>query len=371
MIDGARKELLLRRAVRSSARANDRLEHSLAQREAKLEALSQTLERVRPGRGTRAIYADIVGESEPICRLLRLLDKVAASDVSVMVLGESGSGKELIARAIHKASARAAAPFVSENCGAIPEGLLESALFGHVRGAFTGADRPRVGLFEAAEHGTLFLDEIGEMSLGMQTKLLRVLEDGWVRPVGTERGRKVDVRVIAATHRDLLAMVREKKFRDDLYYRLHIISLLIPPLLVRASDIPLLFRRFAEKHAPGKNVNVTNRAMDRLVGFAWPGNVRQLENEVRRSIILSEGIIDVDQLSPEIGGGPSAAVVDAGLHVRARVDLLETTLVREALARTRGNQTQAAKLLGLSRFGLQKMMRRLAINEPRDTPSKG
>jgi transcriptional regulator with PAS, ATPase and Fis domain len=284
--------------------------------------------------------------------------------VPVMVHGESGSGKELVARAIHDNSARASRPFVSENCGAIPDGLLESALFGHVRGAYTGADRHRVGLFEAAAGGTLFLDEIGEMSLAMQTKLLRVLEDGLVRPLGSERARKADVRVIVATHRDLERMVSEKRFREDLFYRLNIISLEIPPLRERASDIPLLVRRLAEKHAAGRNVAITRAAMQRLLSFGWPGNVRQLENEVRRALVLSDGEIDIEHLSPEVAGAANAAVADAGLNVRKRVDLLEANLVRDALERTKGNQTQAAKLLGLSRFGLQKMIRRLDIPVP-------
>ncbi|MCC6558454.1 MAG: sigma 54-interacting transcriptional regulator, partial [Polyangiaceae bacterium] len=247
-----------------------------------------------------------------------------------------------------------------ENCGAIPEGLLESALFGHVRGAFTGADRPRAGLFEVADRGTLFLDEIGEMTLPMQTKLLRVLEDGVLRPVGSERARKVDVRVIAATHRDLDAMVRAHTFREDLSYRLNIITIRVPPLRERAGDVPLIVRHLIKKHG-GAEVRVTRAAMDRLTAFAWPGNIRQLENEVRRAIVLSDGTIDLEHLSPEIVRSGAAPPRDLGLNVRARIDALETDLVREALERTRGNQTQAAKLLGLSRFGLQKMIKRLGI----------
>jgi transcriptional regulator with PAS, ATPase and Fis domain len=291
----------------------------------------------------------------------------------VLVSGESGSGKELVARAIHHNGPRAGRPFVSENCGAIPEGLLESTLFGHVRGAFTGASTSRSGLFEVAHHGTLFLDEIGEMSLPMQTKLLRVLEDGMVRPVGAERERKVDVRIIAATHRDLETMVKAKTFREDLFYRLNIISIRVPPLRERADDIPLIVRRLLEKHRPsGPGVaspngaeipapHVTVAAMDRLVAFAWPGNVRQLENEIRRCLVLSDGTIDEDHLSPDIAGGPTPGPRNLGLNVRGRIDALEVTLVREALDRTAGNQTQAAKLLGLSRFGLQKMIKRLEI----------
>jgi transcriptional regulator with GAF, ATPase, and Fis domain len=364
MIADARDQVLLRRAVRSARRSNQRLAETLADREAKLDAAERTLERSASTRGTRHRYEEIVGESEPMSKLLRTLDRVAASDVPVLVVGESGSGKELIARAIHSSGARAKNPFVSENCGAIPEGLLESALFGHVRGAFTGADRPRVGLFEAADGGTLFLDEVGEMSLGMQTKLLRVLEDGLVRPLGTEKPRKVDVRVITATHRDLEAMVRERAFREDLFYRLNIISMRVPPLRERASDIPLLVKRLIDKHAGGRTISVSRAAMQRLSTFGWPGNVRQLENEIRRALVLADEVIDREHISPEIDGGLNGPVAEAGLNVRKRVDLLEGMLVRDALERTRGNQTQAAKLLGLSRFGLQKMMKRLDVTLP-------
>jgi len=199
------------------------------------------------------------------------------------------------------------------------------------------------------------------MSLGMQTKLLRVLEDGLVRPVGSERARKVDVRVVAATHRDLGEMVKARTFREDLFYRLDIITVRIPPLRDRAEDVPLLVQRFVEAYGGGKKLRVTAAALDRLAAFGWPGNVRQLQNEVRRALVLSDGVIDVEQLSPEIAGEGSAAPRELGLHVRRRIDQLERSLVTDAMEKTRGNQTQAAKLLGLSRFGLQKMIKRLQI----------
>ncbi|WP_437281811.1 sigma 54-interacting transcriptional regulator [Sorangium sp. So ce375] len=359
-ISDARAQVELRRAARRAERASSRLAEELARREAELDAAALELARARGGRDTRYRYDAIIGESEPLRAMLRLVDRVTASEVPVLVCGESGSGKELVARAIHHNGPRAAHAFVSENCSAIPEGLLESALFGHVRGAFTGADRPRAGLFEVADRGTLFLDEIGEMSLAMQAKLLRVLEDGLVRPIGSERARKVDVRVIAATHRDLEALVRARAFREDLFYRLNIITIRVPPLRERATDVPLIVRHFIEKHGRGP-VRVTRGAMERLSAYGWPGNVRQLENEIRRAIVLCDGTIDREHLSPEIVQGGSAAPRELGLNVRARIDALETELVRDALERTRGNQTQAAKLLGLSRFGLQKMIKRLAI----------
>jgi transcriptional regulator with GAF, ATPase, and Fis domain len=361
-IADARDQVLLRRAARRAERASARLADTLARREAALDVAERELARARDRRETRFSYEGIVGESEAVHAMLRLVDRVTASDVPVMLFGESGSGKELVARAIHANGPRAGRPFVGENCSAIPEGLLESALFGHVRGAFTGADRPRSGLFEVADGGTLFLDEIGEMSLAMQAKLLRVLEDGLVRPVGSERARKVDVRVVTATHRDLAEMVRARTFREDLLYRLSVITIPIPALRERAGDVPLLVRHFLDKHARGAPIRITRAAMERLGAYPWPGNVRQLENEIRRSIVLSDGTIDREHLSKEVDAGGAGRPPALGLEVRSRVDALEADLVREAMRRTQGNQTQAAKLLGLSRFGLQKMIKRLALD---------
>jgi serine/threonine-protein kinase PknK len=287
---------------------------------------------------------------------------VAASDVPVLVIGESGSGKELVARAIHDYGARSGRPFVGENCAAIPESLLESTLFGHTRGAFTGAVRPRAGLFEVASSGTLFLDEIGEMSLGMQTKLLRALEGGEVRPVGSERPKRVDVRVIGATHRDLEADVKAGRFREDLFYRLNVIALRVPPLRERPSDVPLLIQHFLQLHAPKRKLRLTTAASGALERFAWPGNVRQLENEIRRALVLADELIGIEHLSPELRGETSTLAESERLNLRRRVDALEVELVGLALERTLGNQTKAAELLGVSRFGLQKMMRRLDIS---------
>jgi transcriptional regulator with GAF, ATPase, and Fis domain len=358
-IADARDQVLLRRAARKARRATEALTEALSHREAALEVAREELATARGARATRFQYDGIIGRSAAMQALLRVVDRVTTSDVPVLLFGESGSGKELIARAIHDNGPRSTHPFVSENCGAIPEGLLESALFGHVRGAFTGASSTRLGLFEVANRGTLFLDEIGEMSLGMQTKLLRVLEDGIVRQVGSERGRKVDVRVLAATHRDLEAMVRERTFREDLFYRLNIIRIRIPPLRERPDDIAELVRHFVSAHDPSAQVRVSAAAMDRLIAYAWPGNVRQLQNEVRRALVLCDGTIEPSHFSPEIGSRTPAR--DLGLNVRMRIDALESDLVQRALERTRGNQTQAAKLLGLSRFGLQKMIKRLGI----------
>jgi transcriptional regulator with GAF, ATPase, and Fis domain/tetratricopeptide (TPR) repeat protein len=366
-IADARDAVLLRRAARRADRARVQVEALLREREAELDVTRAQLQWVGNGQETRYRYDEISGRSEPMCEMLKLVDRVTASDVPLLIVGESGTGKELIARAVHKNGSRARRAFVGENCASVPETLLESTLFGHVRGAFTGASSTRAGLFDVADAGTLFLDEIGEMSLAMQAKLLRVLQDGEVRAVGGERVRKVDVRVIAATHRDLSAMVASGDFREDLFYRLHVITIRIPSLRERAEDIPLLVAHFVRKHAPGREVQVTRAAMKHLVAFPWPGNVRQLENEVRRSLVLSDGTIDVGDLSAEILLRRTGAGRGAGLDLRSRVDALETELLVEALSRTRGNQTRAAQLLGLSRFGLQKMVKRLGVKIPVST----
>jgi transcriptional regulator with GAF, ATPase, and Fis domain len=363
----ARDAVLLRRAVRRAERARARVEGILSEREAELDVTRSQLALVREQPAeTRYRYDEIVGRSEPMRELLRLVDRVTASEVPVLVVGESGTGKELVARAVHKNGPRARRAFVSENCASVPEPLLESTLFGHVKGAFTGASGARAGLFEIADGGTLFLDEIGEMSLAMQVKLLRVLQEGEVRALGGERVRPVNVRVIGATHRDLDAMVATGRFREDLLYRLNVITLRVPPLRDRPEDIPFLVEHLMRKHSADRKVRVTRAALAKLTSFPWPGNVRQLENELRRALVLGEGTIDVGDLSAEVsrGGAGATARAGSGLHLRTRVDALEAELVLEALAKTRGNQTRAAHLLGLSRFGLQKMVKRLGIKPP-------
>ncbi|HYP75009.1 MAG TPA: sigma 54-interacting transcriptional regulator [Polyangiaceae bacterium] len=358
----ARSQLLLRRAARRAERAEAKLAQELAHREAELDVAERELARARDARETRFSYHSIIGQSEAVRGLLKLVDRVTSAEVPVLILGESGSGKELVARAIHENGPRAKQPFVSENCGAIPETLLEATLFGHVRGAFTGAIRPRAGLFEVADHGTFFLDEIAEMSLGMQTKLLRVLQNGEVHPVGADAPRFVNVRVIGATHRDLEALVLAGKFREDLYYRLNVVGVRVPPLRERVGDVPLLVRHFVARYGSKRKVTISKAAMDALSAYRWPGNIRQLENEVRRALVLADDVVTPDILSPDViarEGGESIQI-DA-LNLRGRVDALESELVKSALKRTHGNQTRAAELLGLSRFGLQKMIKRLQI----------
>ena len=360
-IADARDRLVLRRLVRRAERAELNVSRALAAREAELGQVRVELAHSRHARPTRFRYDAIVGESLVMHDLLSLVDRVVDSDVPVLILGESGTGKELIARAIHENGQRARAQFVAENCGAIPETLLESALFGHTRGAFTGAIRARAGLFEVADQGTLFLDEIADMSLPMQTKLLRVLENGEVRPVGGERSRHVNVRVIGATHRNVAEMVQAGTFRQDLFYRLDVVTLAVPPLRQRHGDVPILVRHFLALHAKGRNLNVPQRTLELLSRYSWPGNIRQLENEIRRAIVLCDDEVLPEHLTDEIRStGNRISSNPDGLNLRDRVGALEIELVNLALVRTEGNLTRAAELLGLSRFGLQKMLKRFA-----------
>jgi transcriptional regulator with GAF, ATPase, and Fis domain len=348
-LDGAETLRRERRQARRLSVLQRRLERTVQAQGYEIDTLKRTS-------GGGDPVAGIVARSEPMRQTLDLALRVADSDVPAIVTGESGTGKELVARAIHLRSPRRDRRFVSENCSAIPEPLLESTLFGHVRGAFTGADRNRVGLFEAAHGGTLLLDEIGEMSQAMQAKLLRTLQDGVVRPVGSERTRKVDVRIVAATHRDLEAMVARGEFRQDLYYRLAVVAIAIPPLRDRPDDIPPLVAHFVDKHAQGRSVRVERRALAQLQAYGWPGNVRQLENEIQRALVLADDVIREEHLSAALREG--GAETDE-LDLKAQVEELERTLITRALERAGGNQTRAAKLLGVSRYGLQKMLKRL------------
>ena len=299
--------------------------------------------------------------------MLEVLNQVrqaAGSIIPVLITGETGTGKELVARSIHEGSDRSSGVFVPVNCSALPEALLESELFGHRRGAFTGAVQDRAGLFEAAKGGTVFLDEIGELPLPMQPKLLRFLQDGEIRRVGDVEPRHVDVRVISATNRDLKSEIEREAFREDLFFRLSTFTIELPPLRDRREDVPLLAERLlrTQSELQKKRVRgVEPAALEALSAYGWPGNVRELENEVQRWIALAEGTVEVEDLSPALVGGVGDPGPDADdLQIRPRVDLLERDLIKRALERTGNNQTKAAALLGLSRFGLQKKLRRLA-----------
>lgn len=360
-IHNARNGARLRRALRKSERLARALAKRVESQSVELEATRRALVTEHEPRGK---YEAIIGRGAAMRKTLALCDRVASTAVPVLLLGESGTGKELIARAIHQNSPRVKKPFVAVNCAAIAETLLESELFGHLRGAFTGADRARQGLFEVADGGTLFLDEVGEMSAGMQAKLLRVLQDGEVRPIGGTLSRKVDVRVIAATLRDLPKLVEKGLFREDLYYRLAVLTVHTPSLRERREDIPVLVQHFLTKHGRA-DVKIDRRAMARLVDYPWPGNVRQLENEVLRAALLCDGTLRESDLDPKLlerDVDPDAPA-RSPLDLRSAVEDLERKLVEKALRECRGNQTKASKALGLSRFGLQKMLKRLKLED--------
>jgi two-component system response regulator AtoC len=300
---------------------------------------------------------NLVARSRPMLEVFEQVRKIAGFPTTVLLQGESGTGKELVARAIHRQSPRARGPFVAVNCGAIPAALLESELFGHVRGAFTDAVQERHGLFVAADGGTLLLDEVAELPRELQVKLLRVLQDQEVRPLGGTRSQRVDVRVISATARDLEQEVHEGRFREDLYYRLNVVPLKIPPLRERPEDIPLLVEHFIGKHRDRLGLQVqgiTQRALRRLMEHAWPGNVRELENAVERAMVLCDGRqIDLQDLPVTARWETVRSDAREGdLRLRARLRQLEETLIRTALERTGGNRSRAARLLGITHRAL-------------------
>jgi DNA-binding NtrC family response regulator len=313
---------------------------------------------------------EITGESEQMERVKKMILKVAASTSTVLIRGESGVGKERVAKAIQKASPRANEVFQAVNCAAFNENLLESELFGHEKGSFTGAHVQKKGQFELADRGTLFLDEIGDLSVSMQAKLLRALQEKEVMRVGGSRPIKVDVRVIAATNRDLEAMVKESRFREDLYYRLNIIPMEIPPLRSRRDDIPPLVEAFVAKHSAGaqrKIRGMTAAARNLIMNYSWPGNVRQLESAIERAILLCEGDqIDVEDLPVEIRqeGSPASAFGFKLPPEGISFEELEKSLIIQAMEQTNWNITRAAKLLGLSFRTLQYRLEKFGIKRP-------
>ena len=298
---------------------------------------------------------NLIGSSEAMQEVLRQVRKVAPLKTTVLLGGESGTGKELVARAIHELSPRASFPFVAVNCGAIPGELMESELFGHVRGAFTDASRNKKGLFAEADGGTLFLDEIGEMPGGLQVKLLRVLQDEEIRRVGDNRSEKVDVRVVAASARDLGRAVREGQFREDLFYRLNVVGIRLPALRERPEDIPLLARHFLSKYArlrPEAPVRgISEGALEALRGYRWRGNVRELEHAIERALVLCEGAeIREEDLPDEVRAPPAAppGLPEEISSIKRATRLVEEQLIRRALERTGGNRTRAAEILEIS-----------------------
>jgi transcriptional regulator with PAS, ATPase and Fis domain len=310
----------------------------------------------------------IIGDSPQMTEVLTLIEHASRSSVTALLMGETGTGKELLARAIHSASPRVDAPFVAFNCAAFPDTLLESELFGHVRGSFTGADRNKVGLFEHANGGTLFLDEIGETSKSFQVKLLRVLQEREARPVGSTKTRSVNARVIAATNRDLRREATQARFRVDLYYRLAVFPIQVPPLRERPADILPLSEYFLELHAArnGQSRSTLSKEASRLLqSYAWPGNVRELENEIQRALAMTESgrILTPAQFSERLHGilEPIHAVVEPGETLRETMGRIEAWLIRRTLDSYQGHRTNTARGLGITREGLYKKMKRHGI----------
>jgi two-component system response regulator PilR (NtrC family) len=329
------------------------------------QALKDENEALIKGQRARGKLSNIIGQSDRMQAVYQMIETVAQVQSTVLITGDSGTGKELVARAIHDLSPRAQKPFVSVNCGAFTETLLESELFGYVKGSFTGATANRKGLFEAAEQGTIFLDEIGDMSTAMQVKLLRVLQERKVRPVGAHEETEVNTRVIAATNRDLSALVKEGVFREDLFYRISVIPIELPPLCERGSDIAGLTDHFIKKFCAqaGRELSISDAALRLLEGYSWPGNVRELEHTIERAVALEKtDTIQPERLPAQITNYSDARVASEldipsdGLNLTAHLDQLEKTYVLEALRRSEGSQTNAAGLLKMSVRSLRHLL---------------
>ncbi|HZN41416.1 MAG TPA: sigma 54-interacting transcriptional regulator [Planctomycetota bacterium] len=368
------KQIELQSALDRVDQLNAALKGQLQETTSELTQIREEISAQSLGQRSRYDYKQIVGTGRAMRTLFALLDKYIDADDPVLITGDSGTGKELVARAIHAHSRRGSRPFVSENCAALPEALLESELFGYMRGAFTGATANKKGLFETAEGGVLFLDEVGDMPVELQKKLLRVLQEGQVRPLGSQHTVKVDVRLICATNRNLELMVRDGEFREDLYYRLAVLPVHLPPLRDRREDIPQLVKRFLVdlQRETQIRVRVSPDAMERVAAYTWPGNVRELQNEIRRAAILCDGIILESHLSQHVREGrrgPGTGVLDDGLVPSERgttlpdmVRELETREIQKAFDRAQSNKSRAAELLGLSRFALQRKLDKYALD---------
>ncbi len=313
-------------------------------------------------------YHGIIGKSSPMQNLFELVDNVALTDAPVIIFGESGTGKELVARAIHESSPRAAKAFIKVNCAALNENLLESELFGHIKGAYTGAEKTRIGRFEAAHDGTIFLDEIGDIPLSTQVKLLRTLEEKEIERVGDHTPIKVDVRVISATNKDLEALIAKEQFRDDLYFRINVFPITCPPLRRRIEDVPMIIQNFIRlnNHKSGKKIlGLTPEAMQRMTSYNWPGNVRELRNAIEYAFVLcSSGGIDVQHLPPKISG--TAAECAEPPAKKQPVNLRKKEALIQALREARGNRSETARILGVSRVTVWKQIKRYGIDVYRD-----
>ena len=324
---------------------------------------------------SRHKFDSIIGKSASLGRTLSIVEKIADTESTVLITGESGTGKELVARALHYNSRRAERMLVTVNCGAIPEELLESELFGHVKGAFTNAVSHRDGRFTVAHGGTIFLDEIGDMSPNLQVKLLRVLQERTFEPVGSSKTTKVDVRVIAATHQDLPSLIEQGRFREDLYYRLNVLPVEVPALRERIEDLPLLIHHFLDlaRQERGSRIHgVSDEAMQRLMEYHWPGNVRELENLTERlTVLVGVGEIEIDDLPPHIRAEPAPLqgtprVPSTGIDFNEIVGQFETDLIRQALEHTHWNKNRAAGLLGLNRTTLLEKIKKRGIRPDDD-----
>jgi DNA-binding NtrC family response regulator len=364
----------------------------------KIGTLSGEVTRLKKKSDNRLVFDDIIAKSDEMKQVARLGQRAAQSTIPILIEGESGVGKELVARAIQGSSDRAGRPFVTVNCGAIPENLIESILFGHEKGSFTGASERHLGKFQEADGGTLFLDEIGELRLDMQVKLLRALQEGEVDPIGAKRPVKIDARIISATNRDLSELTRDGRFREDLFYRLNVFPIFVPPLRDRRDDIPALSRHFitrfaVEEHKPV--AGLTPEAADLLERYSWPGNVRQLENTIFRAVVLCDGslldVCDFPQIASAMGvesrprraasvadaqalqaatfapALPSApytmSVVDAAGHMR-KMDDMESEIIRTAIARYDGHMSEVARRLGIGRSTLYRKLKEFGLEEP-------
>jgi Nif-specific regulatory protein len=353
----------------------DRLERANAELRALVDLRSQQLEKIEREKQRllrevegRYHFEQIVGSSDAMLQVFQHARHAVDSDITVLIQGETGTGKELIARCLHFGGSRKAGPFVAENCATIAPGLFASELFGHVKGAFSGADRDRKGLIERADGGTLFLDEIGDLPMEIQKGLLRALEDGCFRPVGSNEIRRSDFRLITATHKDLEREVETGRFREDLYYRIGVFRIHLPPLRERHGDIPLLasffLNKFDEKYQKNSPA-IDPAALQCLESWPFPGNVRELRNEIERAVAVAEDgrPIGLEHLSPRLLGNVSSSCRSHPGNLKDRVEALERTLIVDALKACGGNQTKAADLLGLSRYGLAKKIKRYGLSE--------
>ena len=361
LVKPCRQEELVAR-IRAALRIRI-LYQEIAKSEAETEALREAL---RGNDSATGGFGELLGSAAVMRDVFSLIERVAVADVPVLIRGESGTGKELVAREIHNRSDRSKGPYIAQNCAAFQDQLLESALFGHMRGAFTGAVRDKAGLFQVAHGGTFFLDEVGELSLALQAKLLRVLQEGTFTPVGDTRERKVDVRIVAATHRPLEEMIQRHEFREDLFYRLEVVPVVIPPLRERSEDVPLLAQTFLERICARRRLKLrqlSSESVEALSSYQWPGNVRQLQNEMERAIIVAGDttLISLAHLSLGRGMTPArptqsrASEVDSSIiggTLRDASIRMEREVIGRALVQAAGNKSEAARILGISRSTL-------------------